>query len=778
MAVSKLQTLPTWQQFRQRIQEIPPPKTEESILLRVLVQTLVIIGVIATDVAAQTQMSFWIVPLSIAGAIWSWYHRRKPNIAMKFVLAIGMLAVLVYFLYNLDLNDTRLSLAQLLVQLQVLHSFDLPRRKDLGYSIVIGLILLGVASTIAQTLTFSPWLLAFLIIAIPTLILDYRSRLGLESIDNYLRRKSQSSSSRIDPWKGYSPLSLPRLSAFFLLSLLVGLVIFALMPRFPGYQLKSFPMSGTAELANQAFDRQNRDVVNPGYVKKGKTDTQGGAGLGTNPGEGSGSIDQTFYYGFNTKMNQNLRGSMTPEMVMRVRSQAPGFWRVLAFDRYTGKGWEISRNEQLSNLDHSIWRYRYYMGLPPIYSRTKEVIQSYTITSTLPNVIPSLAYPQYIYFPAKEVAVDPEGSLRSPGLLSEGLTYTIISQVPYRDRTLLRNAKVIYPKQITKYYLQIPPQITDKVRSQAEKLLAKSPKPLTSVYEKVLYLTQVLKQNYQLIPDLPFFGEDEDLVEAFLYRYKGGYGDHFSTVLTVMLRSLGIPARLAVGFAPGRFNPFTGYYLVYNTDAYALTEVYITGFGWLAFDPIPGHDLIPPSFEQEQTWSVLKQFWKWVAGWLPSPVVELFNRVWNWVISTILNLFGWLWQFVSGSLIGVLAGLIMAIALGFLGWLGWNQLMIWESRRRLANLPPMQQIYQQMLALLKKLGYPKHPAQTPCEYADGATQHHPPEQADIIEEISQAYVSWRYGEQPPNLDHHKQQFKTLRKQLTVNSEQSTVKKRN
>jgi transglutaminase-like putative cysteine protease len=41
-----------------------------------------------------------------------------------------------------------------------------------------------------------------------------------------------------------------------------------------------------------------------------------------------------------------------------------------------------------------------------------------------------------------------------------------------------------------------------------------------------------------------------------------------------MLRSIGIPARLATGFAPGQFNPFTGFYVVQNTDAYAITEVF------------------------------------------------------------------------------------------------------------------------------------------------------------------------------------------------------------
>jgi len=119
--------------------------------------------------------------LSLKGSkarFWSWHRRRKSNVAVKFLLAMAMLVALFAFFGNLftQLNDTRLVLAELLIQLQVLHSFDLPRRHDLGYSMVIGLILIGVAGTLSQTLAFAPLLLIFLALALPTLVLDYRSR--------------------------------------------------------------------------------------------------------------------------------------------------------------------------------------------------------------------------------------------------------------------------------------------------------------------------------------------------------------------------------------------------------------------------------------------------------------------------------------------------------------------------------------------------------------------------------------------------------------------------
>ena len=76
----------------------------------------------------------------------------------------------------------------------------------------------------------------------------------------------------------------------------------------------------------------------------------------------------------------------------------------------------------------------------------------------------------------------------------------------------------------------------------------------------------------------------------------------------------------------------------------------------------------------------------------------------------------------------------------------------------------MDRLYQQMLSRLNQQGYPKHPAQTPLEYAALVRQHHPTA-AESVAEISQAYVDWRYGERSPDLNALQQQFKKLTGQL-------------
>jgi transglutaminase-like putative cysteine protease len=176
---------------------------------------------------------------------------------------------------------------------------------------------------------------------------------------------------------------------------------------------------------------------------------------------------------------------------------------------------------------------------------------------------------------------------------------------------------------------------------------------------------------------LPYLDAKEDLVEAFLFKHQGGYPDHFPTVLTVMLGSIGIPARLVAGFAPGEFNPFTGMYIVRNTDPYSMTEVYFPKYGWFAFAPIPGRPLIPASIEEDRTFSVLRQFWNWVAGWLLSPVTGLLNGVFGTLFSWLFRASAWFIALFSQGWLSVLTAIIIVrkitAFLGLLGWVEWRK---------------------------------------------------------------------------------------------------------
>jgi protein-glutamine gamma-glutamyltransferase len=89
-----------------------------------------------------------------------------------------------------------------------------------------------------------------------------------------------------------------------------------------------------------------------------------------------------------------------------------------------------------------------------------------------------------------------------------------------------------------------------------------------------------------------------DAVQYFLFEQRRGYCEQFSSSLAVMARSLGIPARVATGYVPGEYNPFTGLHEVRASDAHAWVEVYFPGYGWSTFDPTPSFDSTPWQYRE------------------------------------------------------------------------------------------------------------------------------------------------------------------------------------
>jgi transglutaminase-like putative cysteine protease len=386
------------------------------------------------------------------------------------------------------------------------------------------------------------------------------------------------------------------------------------------------------------------------------------------------------------------------------------------------------------------------------------VIQTYTIVGEMPNLIPALSVAREVYFPTEEIAIDAEAGLRSPVELRDGMTYSVVSEVPYRDRTLLRlnSLQARYPANSP--YLQMQPGFAERVAKAAERILATSATLLDSDYEKALYLGQFLKQRYQVRQDARL-KSGEDLVGAFLQN-QGGDRDHFSTALTMMLRSIGVPARLVTGYAPGRFNPFTGLYVVWNTDAYAMTEVLVPRLGWFTIDPIPGHELVPPSIEESQSFSLVQRFWSWVAGWLPLPVTAWMTEVGRILGSAIA---GFLALFTQG-LRGIFTAFLVVLGMSFSVWLvgqGWQRGWVYWRLRRLL---PMERVYRQMLDRLEGQGFRKHAADTPLEYARRVRRGRSGEWERAIEEISQAYVGWRYGREMPEIEGLRKRLRALKAQ--------------
>lgn len=105
-------------------------------------------------------------------------------------------------------------------------------------------------------------------------------------------------------------------------------------------------------------------------------------------------------------------------------------------------------------------------------------------------------------------------------------------------------------------------------------------------YEKACRLRDYLSNEYEYALDPPEAGKNGDFAEFFLFEGKKGYCVHFATAMTLMSRSLGIPARYTEGYRMDK----TGYNYVLASNAHAWCEIYIKGIGWLPFDAVSEGD--------------------------------------------------------------------------------------------------------------------------------------------------------------------------------------------
>lgn len=100
-------------------------------------------------------------------------------------------------------------------------------------------------------------------------------------------------------------------------------------------------------------------------------------------------------------------------------------------------------------------------------------------------------------------------------------------------------------------------------------------------------LETFLTAEFEYTLDLVGAPRSADPLETFLFETRRGHCEYFATAMVLMLRSVGIPARLATGYLGGEYNPLEGYMIVRQANAHAWVEAYLPESGWTDFDPTP-----------------------------------------------------------------------------------------------------------------------------------------------------------------------------------------------
>lgn len=261
-------------------------------------------------------------------------------------------------------------------------------------------------------------------------------------------------------------------------------------------------------------------------------------------------------------------------VAMRVTTEGPGsreatesYWRGVALDLFDGRKWQKSKSD-----------------IAPL----KRFGDSYVVNESVSDTTSPMR---------QKIILEPLGS---PALFTPSGPVAISGRMPYVFRDSLGNLQTVYasPFQIS-YEVSFRPEAarqeggqgsnslqlpaTDgRILDLARRITADTPEAIG----KARALERYLRENYRYsLTDLPTGKEDP--LAVFLFEARQGNCEYFASALAVMLRSLGIPARVVNGYLGAEWNPYGEYYIIRQSNAHSWVEAYFTNQGWITLDPTP-----------------------------------------------------------------------------------------------------------------------------------------------------------------------------------------------
>jgi transglutaminase-like putative cysteine protease len=211
-------------------------------------------------------------------------------------------------------------------------------------------------------------------------------------------------------------------------------------------------------------------------------------------------------------------------------------------------------------------------------------------------------------------------------LVHEGEQLDIMGGFYNPDWDILLNSSSGYPQWITEKYLQLPTDFSEKITSLAQEI---SSKKATRI-EKALAITNYLRNSfrYKDFVDIP---QGSDPIEWFLFDSREGFCNYFSTADVLMLRSVGIPARVVVGYTQGERVLGKDEFLVRIKDSHSWVEAFFPESGWVILEPTPTQpsvNLVKPIIKTEVTeYERLEKFLLNDSTQIQNPDRTFFSRI-------------------------------------------------------------------------------------------------------------------------------------------------------
>jgi transglutaminase-like putative cysteine protease len=525
-----------------------PGPPEHSIRLRAACLLTVVAAIAAC--ASMGELSgttaFGAIGLVALGMAFSYRTRHRPPGWVKIVVAGGAIAASAWFVHAVSSPASNITsvedpLTVLLVSVLVVHSFHVPSRRDLMFSLAASAGLMAVAGAQAIELTFGFYVVAWAGLSIWGMIEMWASA------------------------SGGGRLAAPRLGMALAAVIAAAAAVFLVLP--------APTVAAKLNLLSRAGDGGSIGLA-------GALAGDGGSPSQlSRPGTPSGATRVGGYLGFASSLNTALRGKLGNTVVMLVRTQRPSYWVGETFNTWSGESWTAT-----GSATHVLREQSPFILPPPDGSSPlgQADLQTFYVVNSTANLVFHAQSASQLWFPTSKVYYSEDGTIVSPIGLGEGAVYSVESQVTTPTPGQLRAARGEgqLAAAVEQSSLQLP-HAYPRVEALAKSITAGD----TTNYDRVESLIAWIGAHTHYSTDIPPLPPGADTVDEFLFGNRVGFCEQISTSLAVMLRSIGIPTREVVGYVPGPYNPITDLYEVRANDAHAWVQVWFPGFGWQNFDP-------------------------------------------------------------------------------------------------------------------------------------------------------------------------------------------------
>lgn len=299
--------------------------------------------------------------------------------------------------------------------------------------------------------------------------------------------------------------------------------------------------------------------------------------------------------------SQTIRGiwESSTEVVFRATSSDDEghYWRGAVYDHFDGFTWQQLGRSRLDVPAGEDLLAESYDSVLESGGR-REVTLTVTSVDLAGGTIVAPETPLSIDRDAEVLTNEPGGPLVAVDLrdaVDPGESYTVTASVPVPDAdraitaTDLAAAGVEYPSWTRRFVDIRPGSIGDLTYETAERIVSRLPADRRDPYHVAEAIQQFLYRDggFQYRTDVRGLCGREKVVDCLLTSRRG-YCEYFATTMAMLLRTQQIPARMAMGYLPGR-ELADGSWEVDRSAAHAWVEVYFPSYGWIRFDPTPGN---------------------------------------------------------------------------------------------------------------------------------------------------------------------------------------------